>query len=180
MSGFSTRPHSLHEVSRRAAAGEQGFDAAVREFLDVFYAHSGGRTAAIAECPASLSPANLGNVKDAYLSATAEHLARSHGIPVPQWTDLHGWNVRRPFFAGGNGVHEGVADRAESDCFPAADAVHQQRRAGPAAASARCPGQEACIIDPIGLIRRRGRTVLPIIGLPPGASTMRAAGRPAG
>jgi len=101
MSGFSTRPHSLHEVSRRAAAGEQGFDAAVREFLDVFYAHSGGRTAAIAECPASLSPANLGNVKDAYLSATAEHLARSHGIPVPQWTDLHGWNVRRPFFAGG-------------------------------------------------------------------------------
>ncbi len=42
MSG-SFRPRSLFEVSRRAAGGEQAFDPALREFLDVFYGEPAAR-----------------------------------------------------------------------------------------------------------------------------------------
>ena len=96
MSGPSKRPRSLHEVSARVASGAQGFDAAVREFLDVFYLHPDARTQALAQCPLPLD-----DIKDAYLSAVAEHLARSYAIDAPAWPDTHGPPLRRPFFAGG-------------------------------------------------------------------------------
>jgi len=38
----TARPTSLHEVARRAADGEQTFDAALRKFLEFCYAHPEG------------------------------------------------------------------------------------------------------------------------------------------
>ena len=96
MKALLTRPRTIHEVSRRAAAGEQAFDPAVREFLDTFYSYPNERTAAIAQRPLDLT-----DVKDAYLSAMAEHLARLYHLEIPLWSDIHGHALRRPFFAGG-------------------------------------------------------------------------------
>ena len=96
MTARLTRPRTIHEISRRSVAGEQGFDPAVREFLDVFYSNPDERNAAIARRPLDVSA-----VKDAYLSAVAEHLARLYGLQIPPWSDTHGHGLRRPFFAGG-------------------------------------------------------------------------------
>lgn len=96
MESSSARPRTLHEVSHRVAAGQQGFDAALREFLDVFYAQPAARIAAL-----EARPIQLDAVKDAYLAAVAEHLARSFGLDVPDWSDAHGGSLRTPFFAGG-------------------------------------------------------------------------------
>ncbi len=92
----STRPRTLHEVSRRVAAGEQPFDPAVREFLDSFYSRPDERTQALAACPGPLDA-----IKDAYLAAVAEHLASAHSMPAPAWAAEHGFGLRQPFFAGG-------------------------------------------------------------------------------
>lgn len=96
MTSLSRRPATLHEVASRVASDQQGFDPAVREFLDTFYAAGEGREAALAS-----RPSLLGGVKDAYLAALGEHLARANGMAVPTWTDNHGTRLRRPFFAGG-------------------------------------------------------------------------------
>jgi hypothetical protein len=96
MTALSKRPRSLREVSRRVAAGEQAFDPAVREFLDAFYSAPGARCAALRARPLPLDA-----VRDAYLAAVAEHLARSCGLAVPPWSETHGFALTRPFFAGG-------------------------------------------------------------------------------
>lgn len=88
------RPRTLCEVARRVNDGEQKFDPAVFEFLDSFYAHPELR--AIEERPALID-----TLRDAYLSAVAEHLARLYGLPIPEWTETHGNGLRKPFFAGG-------------------------------------------------------------------------------
>jgi hypothetical protein len=41
----------------------------------------------------------LGGVQDAYLAATAEHLARAHGFPIPDWTAADAYKLHRPWFA---------------------------------------------------------------------------------
>lgn len=94
MTAPSGRPRALRDIAIRVASGEQAFDRAVREFLDVFYGEPDHRPAAIAQRPEVIGP-----VKDAYLAAVAEHLARTHGLSVPVWTDDHGWRLREPFFA---------------------------------------------------------------------------------
>ena len=76
--------------------GAQAFDAALREFLDTFYAEPAQRNAALQQPPVAID-----DLHDAYLAATAEHLARCHDLAVPEWSESHGWNLRRPFFAGG-------------------------------------------------------------------------------
>ena len=96
MNTMSRRPRSLHEVSVRAGDGLQGFDAALREFLDTFYSFPELREAALKVCPVPLD-----DVRDAYLAATAEYLAQSYGLAVPEWSEAHGFNLKRPFFAGG-------------------------------------------------------------------------------
>ena len=96
MSGYGDRPATLLEVSRRTAFGVQPFDPALREFLDEFYGDPARRTAAIAD-----EPVLLDDVKDAYLAATAEHLAGVYGLDPPAWTEHHGRPLRRAFFAGG-------------------------------------------------------------------------------
>ena len=46
-------------------------------------------------------PAQISPVRDAYLAATAEHLALRFGLAVPGWTDGPVRFLARPFFAGG-------------------------------------------------------------------------------
>lgn len=90
------RPRSLHEVSVRAAKTASEFDVALREFLDHFYANPSERVDAL-----QTEPVPLDDLRDAYLAATAEHLARCHDLPVPEWTERHGRPLKRPYFAGG-------------------------------------------------------------------------------
>jgi hypothetical protein len=80
----------------RVGNGDQTFDAAVREFLDHFYSNPAEREASL-----RAQPMPLDDLGDAYLAATAEHLARCHGLPVPEWSETYGLALRRPFFAGG-------------------------------------------------------------------------------
>ena len=92
---MSARPHSLYEVARRVAAGEQGFDNALREFLDSYYANPEQREAAIRQQPAPLDA-----LRDAYVAAVAEHLARCYGLEIPTWAENQGLDLTQPFFAG--------------------------------------------------------------------------------
>jgi hypothetical protein len=92
---MSRRPRTLAEVASRAAGGEQGFDLALREFLDSFYADPEQREAAIRQRPQTLDP-----LRDAYIAAVAEHLARSWHLEIPIWAETQGMDLKRPFFAG--------------------------------------------------------------------------------
>ncbi len=91
------RPRSLRAVAERVQRGEQDFDPALREFLDCFHANPEDRAQAIAEPPPFLD----NDVRDAYLAAVAEHLARRYNIDVPAWSETRGLALQRPFFAGG-------------------------------------------------------------------------------
>jgi hypothetical protein len=93
---MTKRPRTLLEASRRVKRAEQAFDPAILEFLDVFYDEPEAREAALAERPEPLDA-----LRDAYIAAVAEHLARSFGLPVPEWSETHGHGLTRPFFAGG-------------------------------------------------------------------------------
>jgi hypothetical protein len=93
---MTTRPRTLHEVARRAADGEQGFDFGLREFLDSYYANPDLREAAIRQQPQPLDA-----LRDAYIAAVAEHLARTYRLEIPAWAETEGLNLQRPFFAGG-------------------------------------------------------------------------------
>lgn len=92
----ATRPRTLYEVSRRVLANQQKFDPALREFLDSFYSRPDERTTALARQPLAMS-----DLYDAYIAATAEHLALSYGLEVPDWSETHGRKLKLPFFAGG-------------------------------------------------------------------------------
>ena len=96
MSMSSRRPRTLHDVSVRASNGDQTFDAALREFLDHFYANPTEREVALCA-----QPIPLDDLRNAYLAATAEHLARCHNLEVPPLSETYGHALRRPFFAGG-------------------------------------------------------------------------------
>lgn len=96
MSAGYVRPRTLYEVAASVANGEQGFDPALREFLDSFYAKPETRAEAIREHPPALD-----ELRDAYIAAVAEHLARSYDIPVPDWAETQGMDLKKPFFAGG-------------------------------------------------------------------------------
>lgn len=96
MTMLGKRPKTLREVARRFKNGEQQFDPAVREFLDSFYASPESRALAIKDRPELIDA-----LSDAYLAAVAEHLARSYGLPLPEWTESQGHDLHKPFFAGG-------------------------------------------------------------------------------
>ena len=51
--------------------------------------------------PELLAPklGELGGVQDAYLAATAEHLACAHGFPIPAWVGTEDRKLHRPWFA---------------------------------------------------------------------------------
>lgn len=96
MNALLRRPRTVHEVSLRTSLGQQDFDGAVRQFLDSFYADASLRAEALRQEPVLLEP-----LKEAYLAALAEHLARSFGMDVPEWSDKMGFSLERPYFAGG-------------------------------------------------------------------------------
>jgi hypothetical protein len=72
------------------------FDAALREFLDHFYSNPKERAAAL-----QTQPVPLDDLRDAYLAATAEHLANCHDLEIPPWCETYGLALKMPFFAGG-------------------------------------------------------------------------------
>jgi hypothetical protein len=92
------RPNSLAEVAARAAAGDS-FDRCLANFLDAFYAAPSA--AALLEAPALLAPSDpvTGSVRDAYLAATAEELARRLNLPSPTWALSEDRRLHRPWFA---------------------------------------------------------------------------------
>jgi hypothetical protein len=69
-------------VAERVKAGED-LRFAVRELLDefAFRGRDDLRARALADEPARIDPH-----VDAYLGALAEHLARTHRLPIPRWT----------------------------------------------------------------------------------------------
>ena len=97
------RPASLREAVRRAKDGEQGFDVAIREFLDTFYSDPERRSEVISQQPDKIDP-----LRDAYVAAVAEHLANVYSLQVPRWTEEHGNDLHQPFFAGGLDSLRGV------------------------------------------------------------------------
>ncbi|WP_025033543.1 hypothetical protein [Bradyrhizobium sp. DOA9] len=103
MSLFDNKPRTLSDVVRRVRAGQQKFDPSLREFLDWFYMNPHARQQAIEGRPDQIDA-----LHDAYVAAVAEHLARVHGLPVPEWTEDHGNGLREPFFAGGLQSLKGV------------------------------------------------------------------------
>jgi hypothetical protein len=96
MNALTKRPRTLAEVASRVAAEEQAFDPALREFLDSFYASPETRQLAIDD-----PPPHLDALRDAYLAAVGEHLARCHDLEIPDWAETRGLDLQRPFFAGG-------------------------------------------------------------------------------
>jgi len=92
------RPQTLMEVAQLALDGDS-FDRCLANFLDDFYAAPHAR--ALADEPPLLAPrlAELGQVQDAYLAATAEELARAYALPFPAWTDAETRKLHRPWFA---------------------------------------------------------------------------------
>lgn len=77
------RPHTLAEVARRALAGEDAYDRALREFLDHFYLHPEQRQAGIDPEPSPLPDPR----EHAALGGVAEHLARRWGLAIPDWVE---------------------------------------------------------------------------------------------
>src|SRR5882724_13670560 len=96
MNLYKRKPEPLGEVVRRVKTGEQKFDPSLLEFLDSFYANPDTRQQAIEERPDSVDA-----LHDAYVAAVAEHLARIYGLPIPEWSEIHGNGLCEPFFAGG-------------------------------------------------------------------------------
>ena len=92
------RPKTLAEVARLAASGDS-FDRCLANFLDDFYAHPDAL--ALAPPPELLAPllGEPGRVQDAYLAATAEQLAGTHGLPTPSWVAAAERRLHRPWFA---------------------------------------------------------------------------------
>jgi hypothetical protein len=92
------RPGTLAEVAALAARGDS-FDRCLANFLDEFY--SAPSADALAVEPEPLAPrfADLGQVQDAYLAATAEELARQFDLPRPTWIDAEMRRLHRPWFA---------------------------------------------------------------------------------
>ena len=92
------RPKTLAEVAALAARGDS-FDRCLANFLDEFY--GAPNPAALADAPALLAPrlGDLGRVRDAYLAATAEELARRFELPLPAWTAGEQRQLHRPWFA---------------------------------------------------------------------------------
>lgn len=92
------RPKTLAGVAKRSARGDS-FDRCLANFLDEFYAMP--NTAALAPVPELLAPSlgELGRFQDAYLAATAEHLAATNGFPLPVWVMAEERKLHRPRFA---------------------------------------------------------------------------------
>jgi hypothetical protein len=85
-------------VAQFTVSGES-FDLCIANFLDEFYAAP--NAARLSTEPNLLAPvlADPGRVQDAYLAAVAEHLAYTHGFPIPSWVGDKNRKLHRPWFA---------------------------------------------------------------------------------
>lgn len=92
------RPKTLSEVAQLTLHGG-AFDHGLANFLDEF--KLAPRAAALSAAPTLLAPGlgEIGGVQDAYLAATAEHLACISGWPTPAWALADERKLRRPWFA---------------------------------------------------------------------------------
>jgi len=92
------RPKTLAEVARLTSGGS-AFDLCLANFLDEFY--SAPNDSALTETPELLAArlGDLGRVQDAYLAATAEHLAAAYHLVIPAWVVDDARRLRRPWFA---------------------------------------------------------------------------------
>jgi hypothetical protein len=92
---MDNQPATLAEVARRVNRGEQPYDLALPEFLDMFYMNVDRRTAMIEEEPEPLADP----IRHAFFGAIGEHLARRWGLPIPAWTSDPSRFLKRPYFA---------------------------------------------------------------------------------
>lgn len=92
------RPQTLAEVAELALNGDS-FDHCLANFLDDFYVSPAAT--ALAPEPALLAPTqgDIGQVRDAYLAATAEELARKFSLRLPLWTEAECRKLHWPWFA---------------------------------------------------------------------------------
>jgi hypothetical protein len=92
------RPRSLAEVASRSLAGDS-FDRCLGNFLDEFCATP--RSQMLAARPPLLAPTQgePGQIRDAYLAATAEELSRRTGDSPPRWVAEAGRTLHHPWFA---------------------------------------------------------------------------------
>lgn len=95
MDSMTKRPRSLSEVSRRVLHEDQKFGPCFREFLDSFYTmNNDERRVALMTEPEIMNP-----IKDAYVAAAAEELARKFDLPEPEWVDNPDRFLEEPYFA---------------------------------------------------------------------------------
>ena len=92
------RPKTLAAVAQLTLHGG-GFDHSLANFLDEF--KLAPSAAALSAAPTLLAPSGgeIGGVQDAYLAATAEHLACISGWPTPAWALTDERKLQRPWFA---------------------------------------------------------------------------------
>jgi hypothetical protein len=90
-------PTSLRDVAAITLGGES-FDLSLANFLDEFYAMP--QSSALKDEPPLLAPQFGwdGQVRDAYLAATAEELARMYNLVLPRWTDDESRKLHQPWF----------------------------------------------------------------------------------
>jgi hypothetical protein len=91
------RPQTLSEVAALARAGES-FDFALRSFLDEFQMQPDA-SRLTAEPARLVSVLGDGERYDAFLAATAETLAATHGFEAPMWVWQETRKLHRPWFA---------------------------------------------------------------------------------
>jgi hypothetical protein len=76
-----SRPQTLAEAAAVALAGDKSFAHAVDEFIDAFYLDR-------RQDRLDAAPMTTGNaLRDAWLGAVGEHLARRWDFQIPPWTD---------------------------------------------------------------------------------------------
>lgn len=76
-----SRPQTLAEAAAVTLAGDKSFAHAVDEFIDAFYLDR--RQDRIDAAPMTMGDA----LRDAWLGAVGEHLARRWDFRIPPWTD---------------------------------------------------------------------------------------------
>lgn len=88
----------MAEVARLVGSGEP-FDSCMANFLDEFYASPDAM--AFEEEPPLLGPTmgEPGRLRDAFLAAAAEELARAYDFSLPRWVAGEARELRCPWFA---------------------------------------------------------------------------------
>lgn len=95
MNWMTKRPRSLLEVSQRVFHEDQKFGPWFREFLDSFYTMKDEeRRVALMSEPEMMNP-----IRDAYIAAAAEELARKFNLPEPEWVHNPDRFLEEPYFA---------------------------------------------------------------------------------